>query len=149
MKKRSPSGHGFKNQGNPGRPFSATILIVVVLIFTSLNALRMITALRTWDFLREQSLNVPVVYLVISGAVWLGVGIFLLYSLWTRRKWSPPMAVFWVLTYSCYYWLDRLLIADPSAVESRWIFAIGFNLLIIIIAIWTLKSPRSRDFFSG
>ena len=44
------------------RPFAVTILIVVVLIFTSLNILRMITAIRDRDFLTSLPLAVPVIY---------------------------------------------------------------------------------------
>jgi hypothetical protein len=129
------------------RPFGVTFLILVVLIFTSLNVLRMVTAIRKWDFLQDTIPGIPVLYLVITGAIWSGIGIPLLYGLWTRRQWSRTMAIIAVITYSGYYWSDRLMLADRSTITSRWHFALGFTLLILALSFWMFTHSKSKSYF--
>ncbi len=147
MKINHRQASSLNNPGSTRRPFGVTILILAVLIFSSSNTLRMITAIRTRNFLKDAPLVVPIAYLVISGAIWMGVGFVLLYGLWTRRTWSPIMAMTLVVLYSCYYWVDKLIIADPSSIAGRWLFSLGFNLVILSITFWTLTRPRTRAFF--
>jgi hypothetical protein len=148
MDNKSPPLSSGNDKAPSHRPFGVTILILVVLTFTSLNALRMITAIRTGDFLKDAASDVPVVYLVITGAVWLVVGIFFLYGLWARRKWTPTMALTAVTLYTIYYWFDKLLVADTSAIANRWPFALGFTFLIIGLVFWTFTRLKTRAFFS-
>ena len=124
MKKTSHHSSSYDKHPATRRPFGVTYVIVVVLIFTSLNALRMITAIRTWDFLDKSSVVVPVIYFVITGAVWMGTGFILILGLLTRQKWSPSMTQITLVLYMCYYWVDRLFIADHSAIVYRWQFAL-------------------------
>jgi hypothetical protein len=148
MKKNSRLPSSFENPQAATRPFGVTILIVVVLIFTSLNTLRMITAIRTWDFLVESPVDVPVIYLVITGAIWTGIGFPLVVGLLTRRKWSPSMAQIAIVLYVCYYWLDRLVIADRSAIASGWQFALGSTILLFCFTLWTLIQSKNKGFFA-
>jgi hypothetical protein len=147
MKKNSHLQSPFKNPGATHRPIGVTILILVVLIFTSLNALRMITAIRTWDFLVDSPVGVPVIYLVITGAIWMGIGLPLVFGLLTGRKWSPIMVQIAIILYICYYWFDRLLIADRSAIAGRWQFTLGLTIMLLIFTFWTLTRPQSKVFF--
>jgi hypothetical protein len=148
MDNKTPHISSGNETGSCHRPFGVTVLILVVLTFTSLNALRMITAIRTGNFLKDAASDVPVVYLVITGAVWLVVGIFFLYGLRARRKWTPTMALTAVTLYTIYYWFDRLLVADTSAIANRWPFALGFTILMMGLVFWTFTRPKTRAFFS-
>ncbi|MCJ7700236.1 MAG: hypothetical protein MUO62_01525 [Anaerolineales bacterium] len=130
------------------RPFAVTILIVVVLIFTSLNILRMITAIRTWDTLAASPVRVPVIYLVITGAVWGAVGFPLVLGLYTRREWSLYLARGAIGLYVGYYWFDRLFIADRSAIASRWQFILGFTIILGLFLFWVLAHPKTRAYLS-
>jgi hypothetical protein len=127
------------------RPFGVTYVIVVVLIFASLNALRMITAIRNWDFLDKSSVVVPVIYFVITGAVWMGIGIILVLGLLTRQKWSPSMAQITLVLYMCYYWVDRLFIADRSAIVNRWQFALGSTIVLFCSMFWAVTRIKKQS----
>jgi hypothetical protein len=117
-----------------------------VLIFTSLNILRMITAIRLWDFLVSFSKDVPTLYLVISGAVWSGVGIITATGLFAEKKWALPATRIAVVLYTVYYWFDRLVVADRFVIAHRWQFALGLTLLLLVFAIWILARPKTKSF---
>jgi hypothetical protein len=134
------------NQQSRKRPFSVTILIVMVLIFTTLNILRMITAIRLWDFLANLPLDVPAHYLVITGAIWSGIGFLLAVGLFASRKWSLYLAWIAIVLYPIYYWSDRLLIAERHVIAGRWQFASGLTILLLIFAFWVLLQPKTRAF---
>jgi hypothetical protein len=87
-----------------------------------------------------------VIYLEISGAIWSGVGLVLVYGFFTRRKWSLRMAQVAALTYSAYYWMDKLFIAKRFVIENRWQFAVVLNLFLVIVTFWTLQQPKTRAF---
>ena len=147
MKKNSRLPSSYDNPQSARRPIGVTILILAVLIFTSLNALRMITAIRTWDFLVDSPVGVPVIYLVITGAIWMGIGLPLVFGLLTGRKWSLIMAQIAVVLYICYYWFDRLLVADRFAIAGRWQFTLGLTILIMSFTFWTLTCSQNKAFF--
>ena len=128
------------------RPFGVTILIGVVLIFTSLNFFRVSTAIRLWDYLVEPPLNTPVIYLVISGIIWSGLGLTLAFGFVTRQKWSSVLAKISAIVYSSHYWFDRLLIADRSGIGSRWFFALGLTILLLVLTFIILAQPKTRAF---
>jgi hypothetical protein len=130
------------------RPLGVTILILVVLIFTSLNTLRLVTVIRTRDFLLDASLDVPVMYLLITGMFWTGFGLPLLYGLWTRRNWIPTTIMAAVVLYCCYYWFDRLLMAESSVIENRWPFALALTILTLSLTILTLTHAKAKEFFT-
>lgn len=130
------------------RPFGVTILIVMVLIFTSLNALQASTAIRLWSFLIEPPVDTPVIYLVATGIIWSVLGIALAVGLYTRRKWSSPLAKTSAPVYAVYYWVDRLLIAERSAIASRWPFAIGLTILLLTLTFLILSRPKPRIFLA-
>jgi hypothetical protein len=118
----------------------------MVLIFTSLNILRMITAIRSWNLLTSVSKDVPTLYLVIMGAVWSTVGIITATGLFSGKKWALPVTRTAVILYSGYYWLDRLVVADRFVIAHRWQFALGLNILLLIFAIWCLAHPKTKAF---
>lgn len=136
----------FTNQTPSRRPFGVTFLIVMVLIFTSLNVLRTITAFRLWDFLANSPMNVSVIYLIITGFVWSSIGLSLAVGLFIRKKWSLFMAWTAIILYALYYWFDRLFIADRFAISSHWQFTLGLTFLILILATLTLTRPRTKAY---
>jgi len=129
------------------RPFSVTLLAAVVLIFTALNGLRLVMAIRLWEFLSTLPVDVPVIYLAITGAFWAGAGLVIVTGLWFGLKWDPLLTRTAIVLYAIYYWLDRLLIAESMAIAARWPFAIGLTIILLIFAFWTLSRSKARLFF--
>jgi len=148
MKKASRSEAMKRNQVATRRPCGVTFLILVVLIFTSLNILRAVTAIHDWEILTDTITAIPVLYIAVTGAIWTGIGLILLFGLWTRRRWSRTMTLIAVITYGCYYWSDRLLIADRSTIASRWLFALGFTLIMLVLSFWVFASSKNKSYLS-
>lgn len=130
------------------RPFGVTLILVIVLVFTLLNGLRLITAVCGWRTLSGLPLTVPTLYLVVTGTFWVSVGIPLIVGLWVRRKWSLWMAWGVGILYPIFYWIDRLFIASRSAISSRVTFALGVTLFILIGMVCALLLPRTKAYFA-
>lgn len=136
--------------GNPPqsmkRPFNVTIILVVVLIFTLLNVLRLVAAVRGWHSLAGLPLRVPVLYFILTGTFWSVAGLSLVVGLYLRRRWSAWMAWGAVILYPLYYWIDRLFIADRSAIASRIGFLVAATLLLGAFSLWTLSRAKTRAY---
>lgn len=132
---------------HPKRPFVVTLLILLVLSYTTLGWLGFIEALRHWDFLQEIPLAVPPLYLASRSAFWGLIGLPLIWGLWVGRVWAWYAAQIAAGLYAFYYWLDRLFIAHPSAIAERWPFAIGLTVSCLADIFVVLWLPRSRRFF--
>jgi hypothetical protein len=130
------------------RPFIVTVLIVVVLFFTSLNAFRFVTAIRSWDFLTTLLPVSTLFYLLITGFVWGILGIILAVGLFARRKWSSPFARIAGVSYAIYYWLDRLFIAEKSSVVYRMQFALGLTLALLIYILLVFRASATKRYLA-
>jgi hypothetical protein len=130
------------------RPFSVTILTLVVLIFTSLNTFRACTAINTWDFLTTLQPNVPIFYFVITGSIWGLAGLILTGGFISKKRWTLNTARIVVVLYMFYYWLDRLVIAESTSIINRWQFSVSLTFLLLLMAFWTLGRQTTRDFLS-
>lgn len=131
------------------RPFSATLLTWMVLIIASLNWLQLVMVLRQWTFLRSLSPALLVFYLAIIGLFWGLVGSLLVWGLFLGLPWAPRLMQIAAPVYAVYYWLDRLLIADPSAIASRWPFAFGLTILLLGSTFWVLSRSKVQQFYQN
>jgi len=145
--KSTPTPGLIKSANQHKRPFSATLLTWVVLIITSLNWLQLSMVLRQWVFLQNISHRLPVFYLAVTGLIWGLVGSFLVWGLFLGRRWAPRLMQIAAPIYAVYYWLDRLLIANPAALISRWPFATGLTILLLGSMIWVLSRPKVQQFY--
>ncbi len=125
------------------RPFNVTIILVVVLIFTLLNTLRLVAAVLGWNTLAGLPLRVPVFYFILTGAFWAVTGFSLAMGLYLRRRWSVWVARGAVILYPVYYWIDRLFVADRSAIASRVSFLVVTTLLLCGFLLWALSRPKT------
>jgi len=130
------------------RPFVVTMLIVMVLIFTTLNALRVTSAIGTWTFLVESPVSVPISYFAATGSFWSLSGLLLSGGLFFGRRWSPRLAKILTSLYAVYYWSDRLWIAASNAIAVRWPFALGLTLIALIYTFLVLSCPKVKRFLS-
>ena len=147
MHNSSPKTFSANPPSGKKRPLSATLLTWVVLILTSLGWLRLAAVLGQWSFLASLSPAPPLVYLAISGLVWGVVGALLVWGLFLGRSWAPRFTQISAPLYAAFYWLDRLLIADLSAISSRWPFAVGLTTLLLTFTFWVLSRPKVQHFY--
>jgi hypothetical protein len=110
----------------PKRPFRATILLSLVLLFTIWNALRAYTAFAWRNVLTEFSGD-PL-YIGVSGLIWLGIGIWLLLSLWRQKAYARALLLASVTSYSVWVWIERLFLQVP---RENWPFALVENIVLL------------------
>ena len=119
----------------------------VVLILASLSWLRLVEVIRRWSFLQSLTPSPPVLYLAITGLIWGLLGTCLVWGLILGRWWAPRLMQISALGYAAYYWLDRLLIANSSAIVSRWPFALGLTIALLVFTFWVLSRSKTQLFF--
>ncbi len=139
-----------QNQRNPAnrtrRPFSVTLLAIMVLIITGIYLIRFVQTLQLWDFLSGLP-DVSPVYLAITGLFWTLAGLLLVWGLWRGRPGTPRATRIAVLAFTLYYWLNRLLLANASEDFVNWPFTAAGIIILITICFWILSRPKVRTFF--
>jgi hypothetical protein len=130
------------------RPLSVTLLIVVVLIFTGLNLLRLILTIQSWIFLAGL-LPVSPWYLALTGLVWTIVGRALIWGLWLRLAWAPNASRLLSGIYMLYYWVDRLFVANRSGLEASWPFTLVVCLVLFLWILWLFTRRKIRNYFGA
>jgi hypothetical protein len=136
------------DQNTSERPLAVTLLIVVVLIFTSLNILRLFTTIQSRLILSNLPLQVPPSYFIITGGFWGISGIILLVGLLTRKKWSQKMVIILSLCYAFVYWLDRLTFAYWDVYNNHLPFDLGLTLFTLIVIFWIMKNQKTGKYFN-
>ena len=114
----------------------------MVLILTVWQALRLFETVRQWAFLQTISPEPPLGYLAISALIWVLIGAALTWGLAYNKPWARRAAPLAALLYALWYWFDRLVIANPAAIASRWPFALGLTLVLLAFAVWAARSGR-------
>jgi hypothetical protein len=133
----------------PRRPFGVTLIILGVLIITAVNLIRLVEAIRLWDFLAQLP-GVSPIYIAASGLVWTMAGLLLTICLWRglRITYSllPPAAVLYIL----YTWVDSSLVGGQLNLLSNranWPFKAGLSLLVLVFIFWTLTRSSVKTYF--
>lgn len=128
------------------RPFSVTLLTLLVLTITILHWIRFFMALSWWDFL-ETLPRVSPLFLTLTGFIWGVAGLPLIWGLWLGLRWAPQATIMVSLLYSTYYWIDRIFVANFAVDRGRWPFLAGMTLLLLVFVLLTLTRSDSRYFF--
>jgi hypothetical protein len=110
------------------RPTSITILSIFILGLAIWNSLRMVQAIVFWSILTEFQSSPNPLYLAISGGIWFLAGFSIFIGLRKGKAWAWYTALAGAAGYTCWYWLDRLVIQEP---HSNWPLALVLNVLFI------------------
>lgn len=116
-------------------------------MIATINLVRMSQAFVQWRFLAGL-LPVSPLYLAISGLIWSAVGFSLTWGLWHGLAWAPPLTGLAEFIYALYYWLDRLLVANPNS-RSNISFAVIATVFLLSLSLWVLLRPRAKAFFGA
>jgi hypothetical protein len=117
-------------------PIRVTLLYIVVLTLTAWNGLRLWTALLWHHALDEFSSRPSSAVIAISGAIWMIIGIILIWSIWQKKAWTKKMLLGASAGYSVWYWSERLIWQTP---HPNWLFAVIVNLTLIAFILFTTK----------
>ena len=126
------------------RPFSVTLLALLVLIFTGWNALRLGAAIAAWQTLAEYGARGGPLYSAVSGAFWQIVGITAFVGIWWGKTWGMKAAIIAAAGYASWYWFDRLVMQFPRA---NWPFALVVTIILLSLTLLTLRA--SARFFKA
>ena len=125
-------------------PFLVTLLAVLVLIISCINLLRVIEAIRLWDFLASLP-GVSPLYIALTGLFWVLVGFPLAWGLWRGHQRTPLATHILLLVFALYYWFDRIFIAQTVNASSNWLFAVIVSVVVILLTFWALD--KSKEYF--
>jgi hypothetical protein len=134
---------------NPRRPFSVTLLALAVLIFAVVHLIRLVGAIRQWDFLQSWE-GVSALYLALSGLGWALVSLPLTWGLWRGKPWAPPATRIAVPVYLLYAWIDRIFVANPEITlkaTASWPFMVGASLISLLLVYWILSRSKAKAFY--
>ncbi len=126
-------------------PFRITLLLVLVLITTVLNAVRLYTAIAWSSALRTYMPGLLVAYIAITGAIWMLMGCFVLWSFWQRIRYSRWIILAAAVVYALWAWADRLLIQPGS--HANWQFALIGTLVLLAYVAVVVLNPHLRVYF--
>ncbi len=130
---------------NIKRPKCITIIALIMLIFTTINLIRVIQVMAQWQFLSTVLSHAPV-YQLITGMVWFLGGLTLLVNIWYGKRNTPFFIMVGVVLYSIYYWIDRFAISS-TPFDSNWLFMLIINGVLLIYIVWSLTRNNTKTYF--
>jgi hypothetical protein len=127
------------------RPKRSAVLIIlsgITLVISLLGWLRLLVAIGGWDYLGAIAPAVLPIYLAISGMIWALIGLVSAVGIWLRRRWALILLGCAVISFTIWYWMDRLLLSANPDANSNWIFSLVLTAGILIyfadsiLAVW-------------
>ena len=128
------------------RPFSVTLLALVVLFFAAVSLARFVEAVTLWYILDEYTAIWPG-YLVITGMVWFPAGTVLAWGLLYGRPWARRLAPAVFLIYSANYWIERLFFPGDMRRIENWLFVAAVNVVLVSLCASICRRARVKAFF--
>jgi hypothetical protein len=131
--------------GSERRPFRITLLAWFALILALWNGLRFIQAIRFWSTLKEFHASPNPIYDVVTGGIWSLFWLLIAWCLWHGTFWGRSVTGIGALCYVLWAWFDRLALQKPN---SNWPFVLVITVLILLMVLVVLFSPRTRTYFA-
>ena len=132
------------NTQNP-RPKSLVLLACLIFLFAIFQLFRFSQIIFYWRTLVDLSISVAPGWLSLWSLMWSGVGIFLVYSLWTGKHWSPILCLIFGIGFSVFHWVNLMWFIEISILPARWPANLAFTILGLgtLIGLLNLKSTRA------
>ena len=131
---------------NRKRPFSVTLLAVLVLSITIVHLVRFINTLTLWNFLTDLPSKSPL-YLALTGLFGFVAGAVVFWGLWTGKPRAPLATGLLTVIYLSLQWLEQILVVRAGNEFENWPFMVGMTLIGLIFVFWTLFHPSSKAYF--
>lgn len=128
------------------RPFSVTLLAVMVLTITIVHLVRFINALTMWSFLSTLP-GKPPLYLALTGLIGSFAGIAIFWGLWTGKPNTPLATRIMTAVYLGYQWLEQFLAVRAGNEFKNWPFVTIATLIVLLFVLWTLSHSAAKVYF--
>ena len=128
------------------RPAFVTFLTLGVLTITVVNFIRLVQAAQQWKFL-ERLLPFSPLYLILAGSFWAVTGLILIIGLWLGRPWGRLFTILLSFIYTCFYWIDRLLLRNSEVGVGSLPFSIIVNIVLLLLILGALLNRRASVYF--
>ncbi len=126
-------------------PLRITLLLVLVLSITALNAVRLFTSIAWSSTLASYLPTWLVLYIGLSGAIWTSAGLFMLWSFWRGARYSRLAFLAGATAYAAWSWADRLFVqVGPGA---NWRFALAATVVLLSFVAFVVLNPRTQIYF--
>ena len=140
---RHPAG---PSQGPPP-PFTLKIFQILSALLGLYNIYRFVQVLVNFQELTRLDLGASALYLGLEGLLWGASGLFLAWSIRTRRSWTTSIGSILSLLYAVNFWIDRAFISQPELIARRWPINLVYTVLGLALALSSLHQPISREYF--
>jgi uncharacterized membrane protein HdeD (DUF308 family) len=128
------------------RPFSISLLTGLILLVALSGFVRMYQTIVQWSYLSTLKMVSPA-YILATGLFWGLFGLATGLLLWLRWSQSSLLASAFLISFSIYFWIDRIFVAVSSERFTNWPFRLVVNLLVLAWAVWVVNRPKARSYF--
>lgn len=111
--------------------------------FTLSQALRLVQAVTLWSWLMEVQVWPGPAYHAVTGLIWALAGGIGLVGLWRHQRWGLRLCEVTLVTWSAWNWLDRLWVSPSPTALSNWPFALGINLVLLLVLFLITNAERT------
>jgi hypothetical protein len=126
------------------RPSSVTILALIVLTFTILNALRFYETLLGWEILKQYSSWPGPLYMAAVSLVWILIGLPLTFWILRGNSRSPLFLKLALYSYIAWFWVDRLIFQHRLV---AYLFPLLGTVFMLLFVFLLLKCRENQNFF--
>jgi hypothetical protein len=127
------------------RPFGVTLLVWMVLSLLMWGAVRFFASLHWWNVLVEFRSTLSPLYLSATGAGWSVVGVVLLWSMFSGKRWTHRAILTSISIWLIEYWLERVFYQSPRANLP---FAVTSSIVILCITLISTLHKSTQNFFT-
>ena len=138
-----------ENKHMRSRPKTITLISFMFFLFSLFNMLKLSQAIFQWKTLISFQISISPLYLVVTGLVWSVFGLFVSWSLWTRKSWGRKSTLVIVMFYTIIFWVDLIWIAEPTVLQTRWLVNLCLTIIGLPTVYLSLYSKLSQDYFRG
>ncbi len=126
-------------------PVQITLLLLLVILLTALNVVRLITSILWHDALSAYAPFPGPIYIGASGAFWALTGLFLLWSFWRDKSWTRAAWLIASGAYAAWVWLDRLFV--QAQMRANWLFTLLVTIVLLAYTVIVILDPHDKTFF--
>jgi hypothetical protein len=116
----------------PWRPVILIALVILLLIFSVLCWMRFGLAIGNDGFYNQVSGQPLSLYFIVTGAVWGLTSLAAALGDWFRKPWALILTGVGAVTFSIWFWAERVLLSRTPYARTNWLFDAIFNLILLI-----------------